>query len=203
MDKKPRPDVLYGYTPEIQTACGTMYITFNFNAEDNSLFEVFLHMGKAGGCANAQCTTIGYLVTFICRTGGQPSDIIHLLKGVSCHAVTEGHPSCADALAILLQKGVYDIESKSSIEISEELFERFNTILYKAKLTPIQDEKDTRRHIFFKGYKFIAIPVNPKAPESPSAIRAFRGLIDHVNKKEVNPDEVCDGDSDTASQAAE
>jgi len=55
--KRERPKALKGWTYQMQTGCGPLYITVN---EDKAgLFELFTTMGKAGGCASSQCEAIG------------------------------------------------------------------------------------------------------------------------------------------------
>ena len=67
--KRERPKALKGWTYQMQTGCGPLYITIN---EDNSgLFEVFTTMGKAGGCAASQCEAIGRMVSLAWRSGVQ------------------------------------------------------------------------------------------------------------------------------------
>jgi len=103
MDK--RPEVLYGNTRGIKTGCGTVYITIN--TDNNELpFEVFVNIGKAGGCASAQNQAIGRLVSGWLRDGGNPEEIIRKLKGISCHVSNpeQGLYSCADSIAIALEK---------------------------------------------------------------------------------------------------
>lgn len=47
---KERPEVLYGETRQRMTGCGKLYVTCN-KTPKGSLNEVFVTMGKAGGCA--------------------------------------------------------------------------------------------------------------------------------------------------------
>ncbi|WP_413877291.1 vitamin B12-dependent ribonucleotide reductase, partial [Albidovulum sp.] len=55
--KRDRPKALKGWTYQMQTGCGPLYVTVN---EDKAgLFELFTTMGKAGGCASSQCEAIG------------------------------------------------------------------------------------------------------------------------------------------------
>ena len=67
--KRDRPKALQGWTYQMQTGCGPIYITIN---EDKSgLFELFTTMGKAGGCAASQCEAIGRMVSLAWRSGVQ------------------------------------------------------------------------------------------------------------------------------------
>ncbi|MDI6743732.1 MAG: ribonucleotide-diphosphate reductase subunit alpha, partial [Smithella sp.] len=50
--KRERPRILRGWTYQMQTGCGPIYITIN--EDESGLFELFTTMGKAGGCAASQ-----------------------------------------------------------------------------------------------------------------------------------------------------
>ena len=103
--KRERPKVLKGWTYQMQTGCGPLYVTVN---EDNTgLFELFTTMGKAGGCAASQSEAIGRMVSLAWRSGLQARQIIKQLQGISCHS-PHGFGenkilSCADAVAKAIQ----------------------------------------------------------------------------------------------------
>lgn len=102
MYKAPRPTALSGETAEIITGCGPVYITVNNSADKP--FEVFLNMGKAGGCAYAQTEAIGRLISYALRIGGDAEELIKELQGIHCHqAIDDGATSCADAVARVLK----------------------------------------------------------------------------------------------------
>ncbi|MFA6726427.1 MAG: vitamin B12-dependent ribonucleotide reductase, partial [Candidatus Cloacimonadaceae bacterium] len=46
-----RPDITYGLTQRLETGCGHMYVTIN--SDELGPCEVFIQMGKVGGCASA------------------------------------------------------------------------------------------------------------------------------------------------------
>jgi ribonucleoside-diphosphate reductase alpha chain len=103
--KRDRPKALKGWTYQMQTGCGPLYITIN---EDNTgLFEVFTTMGKAGGCAASQCEAIGRMVSLAWRSGIQGRSVVKQLLGISCHSPTGFGDnkvlSCADAVAKAIQ----------------------------------------------------------------------------------------------------
>ena len=103
--KRDRPKALQGLTYQMQTGCGPLYVTIN---EDKSgLFELFTTMGKAGGCAGAQCEAIGRMVSLAWRSGIQSRQVIKQLLGISCHAPSGFGDnkvlSCADAVAKAIQ----------------------------------------------------------------------------------------------------
>ncbi|PKN33437.1 MAG: ribonucleoside-diphosphate reductase, adenosylcobalamin-dependent [Deltaproteobacteria bacterium HGW-Deltaproteobacteria-19] len=104
-NKRERPKVLKGWTYQMQTGCGPLYVTVN---EDSSgLFELFTTMGKAGGCAASQSEAIGRMVSLAWRSGLQARQVIKQLHGISCHSPSgfgENRVlSCADAVAKAIQ----------------------------------------------------------------------------------------------------
>ncbi len=101
-----RPEVIKGTTRAIKTGCGNLYVTVNED-EQGLPFEVFNHIGKAGGCAASQSEAIGRLVSLALRSNIAPEEIIAHLKGISCHqhawSSTGKISSCADAIAKALE----------------------------------------------------------------------------------------------------
>lgn len=103
--KRDRPKALKGWTYQMQTGCGPLYVTIN---EDRAgLFELFTTMGKAGGCASSQCEAIGRMVSLAWRSGVQARQVIKQLLGISCHLPAGFGDnkvlSCADAVAKAIQ----------------------------------------------------------------------------------------------------
>jgi ribonucleoside-diphosphate reductase alpha chain len=103
---KKRPDVIRGTTHCIKTGCGNLYVTINAN-ENNTPFEIFNHIGKAGGCAASQSEAIGRLMSLALRCDIAVDQVIKQLKGISCHqpswASVGKISSCADAVAKALE----------------------------------------------------------------------------------------------------
>ena len=103
--KRERPRALKGWTHQMQTGCGPLYVTIN---EDNTgLFELFTTMGKAGGCAASQAEAIGRMVSLAWRSGIQARQVVKQLLGISCHCPSGFGDnrvlSCADAVAKAIQ----------------------------------------------------------------------------------------------------
>jgi len=118
--KRERPKALKGWTYQMQTGCGPLYITVNEDA--NGLFELFTTMGKAGGCAASQSEAIGRMVSLAWRSGVQARQVIKQLLGISCHCPS-GYGenrihSCADAVAKAIQEHMlangYDLNAETS-----------------------------------------------------------------------------------------
>ncbi len=105
VSKRERPKALHGWTYQMQTGCGPLYITVN---EDKAgLFELFTTMGKAGGCAASQAEALGRMVSLAWRSGVQARQVIKQLLGISCHCPSgfgdNKVTSCADAVAKAIQ----------------------------------------------------------------------------------------------------
>ena len=99
---KPRPKQLTGITTKKETACGKIYITVN--SDKGGPFEIFVHLGKAGGCAAAQLEAITRLTTLAFRSGISKEIVIKQLSNIKCpsgQTLVEdvACTSCADAIA--------------------------------------------------------------------------------------------------------
>ena len=103
-----RPKVTRGVTERVNTGCGYIYVTVNFDQQGVS--EVFSTLGKAGGCAAAHLEAISRLTTVTLRSGIDIESIVKHLRGIRCPSIAweQGHAtlSCADAIASVLEKYV-------------------------------------------------------------------------------------------------
>ncbi|RLI75837.1 hypothetical protein DRP04_13115, partial [Archaeoglobales archaeon] len=85
--------------------CGSIYVTINEDGE--GLAEVFVKLGRSGGCGASQTEAIGRLVSLALRSGIDPEEIIKQLKGIRCPFTTwhdgVAITSCADAVAKVLE----------------------------------------------------------------------------------------------------
>lgn len=113
-----RPDVTLGHTLRMNTGCGNLYVTIN-ETEDGQPFELFNHMGKAGGCAASQNEAIGRLISYALRCGAEIDPLVKQLKGISCHRPSWGPDgkisSCADAIGKALEKYLVDREAHVAV----------------------------------------------------------------------------------------
>jgi ribonucleoside-diphosphate reductase alpha chain len=104
---RPRPNVTVGTTTKIATGCGNLYVTINVD-EKALPFEVFMSMGKAGGCAMSQLEAIGRLVSLALRSGIEATAIIEQIRGIRCPSPSweKGGRifSCSDAIARVLER---------------------------------------------------------------------------------------------------
>ncbi len=106
---RPRPAITVGTTTKIATGCGNLYVTVN-NDEQGLPFELFTHMGKAGGCAMSQLEAIGRLVSLAFRSGIETNAIIEQLRGIRCPSPSweKGGRifSCSDAIARVIERSL-------------------------------------------------------------------------------------------------
>jgi ribonucleoside-diphosphate reductase alpha chain len=102
-----RPESIKGTTRLMKTGCGHLYVTINED-ESGNLFELFTHMGKAGGCAASQAEAIGRLVSLAFRSNIEPDEVMSQLRGITCHNPTWASggkiSSCSDALSKAIEK---------------------------------------------------------------------------------------------------
>lgn len=101
-----RPEITRGLTRKIETGCGNLYITVNY--DQDGPFELFTTMGKVGGCASAQLEALARLVSLCMRSNIDSETIVRQLRGIRCPSPMwhkgEMVTSCADAVAKSLEK---------------------------------------------------------------------------------------------------
>lgn len=116
---KKRSSVLNGHTIMEVSGCGSVYITIN-NDEDGKPFEVFATMGKAGGCACAQLESIGRLLSWGLKSGGDIESAAKSLSGIQCNQtnIESGKFSCGDAISKALSK---KLDAKLNCLVSENI----------------------------------------------------------------------------------
>jgi len=115
-----RPDVIHGSTYRIKTAYGKLFVTIN-DDEKGQPFEIFSHLGKAGGFFAAKAEAICRLISLSLRSGIDPQEIIDQLKGIRGPTSTwseEGKMilSLPDAIAQILEKHLAKDQAKLDLE---------------------------------------------------------------------------------------
>lgn len=76
-----RPRVLKGYTPIIQSGCGKLHVTVNF--EGDNPVEVYVRSSSKGGCdANTNC--LGRVVSRSLQLGVPVNEILEQLHSTRC-----------------------------------------------------------------------------------------------------------------------
>lgn len=121
-----RPRITRGYTEQIRTGEGTLYVTIN--EDEFGLCEVFASIGKVGGSAMAHAEAIGRLISLALRSGVDPHAIVTQLKGITGPNPVrfEGQlvRSVPDAIAQALERYLKSKESQQQtlpLEIKEEI----------------------------------------------------------------------------------
>lgn len=108
MKKISRPKVTKGKTERIDTGCGHLYITTG-NTVKGNLIEVFAHLGKAGGCINAQNEAITRCISLGLKYGIPKEEFIEELTQIRCPNPSWENgvqiTSCASAIAEILKGG--------------------------------------------------------------------------------------------------
>ncbi|BDV44203.1 hypothetical protein GURASL_31260 [Geotalea uraniireducens] len=121
---RPRPKALKGWTYQMQTGCGPLSVTINDDTKGP--FEMFVTMGKAGGCAASQCEALGRMVTLAWRRGIQARQVTKQLLGISCHAPSGFGEnkilSCSDAVAKAIQSHM--MGSGTAIDVKKTAADR-------------------------------------------------------------------------------
>jgi ribonucleoside-diphosphate reductase alpha chain len=100
-----RPEVTAGRTYKTKTGCGSLYVTVNH--DDHGPCEVFIAMGKSGGCPASNAEAVARLISLALRSGIDLASITNQLAGIRCptptwHAGVQ-QLSCVDALAQVLR----------------------------------------------------------------------------------------------------
>ena len=88
-----RPKKLYGETTKLITGHGTLYATIN--SGNSHPTEVFLNLGKAGGCVNTFTEALGRVLSTALSSGIDPNLLAEQLQGISCP-----HTSFADGQTV-------------------------------------------------------------------------------------------------------
>jgi len=119
-----RPEITQGFTQRLETGCGHMYVTIN--SDEYGACELFLQMGKVGGCASAQLEAIARLCSLALRSNIKVNTLIRQLKGIRCQSPMwhKGKmiTSCGDAVGQALEQylGLYSQAAFSGMELKVE-----------------------------------------------------------------------------------
>jgi ribonucleoside-diphosphate reductase alpha chain len=100
-----RPAQQKGPTPRKKTGCGYLYLT---DCSDAEYKEIFLRLGKTGGCPAAFLQALAKVSSLALRAGVEKKELVRIWKGISCPNPMWDGPvqilSCPDAVAHMLEE---------------------------------------------------------------------------------------------------
>ena len=94
-----REKVVSGDTVKVVTGCGNMYVTFN--RDNEGPVEIFVSLGKSGGCKQTMLEGIGRLVSLCFRSNVGIDEIIDQLQ-----ALRFPQPTIVDVKSLSCPDGV-------------------------------------------------------------------------------------------------
>lgn len=114
LEPRKRATVTHGYTYEVKTEQGDLYITIN--EDDKGIFEIFLNIGKSGSFTAGYTEALGRLISMALRSGIKPELIIKQLQGIrtSMPTLNKGMIiySVPDAIAKILKKHIDEMQKQ-------------------------------------------------------------------------------------------
>lgn len=104
--KAVRPKALKSTTILTPVGCGNMHVTLV--EKEGKLFEIFLSLGKSGGCGKSQSEALGRLLSLALDYDVPITALIKRLSGIRCPEPRLGQGgtvlSCADGVAKVLKE---------------------------------------------------------------------------------------------------
>ncbi len=101
MDRLERPKRLDGDTYQKEVGCGTLYVTVTHN--NGTPLEVFVTLGKSGGCSYCQNGALGRVISIGLQCGVPLEEFLHTLEDSRCPNPNWDnniiHLSCPDAIS--------------------------------------------------------------------------------------------------------
>ena len=105
LGKRTRPDVVKSATYERLTGCGKLYITIG--TDNEGPLEVFLTLGKSGGCSACMNEALGRAISLGLKYGVPLKEYMEDLRGIRCDnpkifPKESQCLSCADAISRIM-----------------------------------------------------------------------------------------------------
>ena len=106
LEPRKRELVIRGFTYEVKTEQGDLFVTIN--EDDQGIFEIFLNLGKSGSFTQGYTEALGRLISMALRSGIKAEQIIKQLQGIRTSAPTLNRGmivySVPDAVAKIMKK---------------------------------------------------------------------------------------------------
>lgn len=122
-EPRKRNQMVRGYTYEVKTEQGALYVTIN--EDDQGICEVFLILGKSGSYTHGYTEAIGRLISMSLRSGIKAEAIVKQLQGIRTSSPTLNRGmivySVPDAIAKIMKKHM-DENPKQINLLSENSF---------------------------------------------------------------------------------
>lgn len=100
--KRKRPTTTSGYTIKKRVGCGTIYVTIN--SDDISPIEVFITLGKAGGCIGTLLGVIAKMISLALRSDAEIEEVLRYIEEIPCPKTAPGAIGCPEAIAYSIKK---------------------------------------------------------------------------------------------------
>ena len=117
LEPRVRSMVTRGYTYEVKTEQGDLYITVN--EDEKGIVEVFLTLGKSGSFTAGYTEALGRLISMSLRSGIKPEMIIKQLQGIRTSMPTLNRGmivySVPDAVAKILKKHLEEMTKQMEL----------------------------------------------------------------------------------------
>ncbi len=127
-----RPEKIIGTTYKIATGYGNLYVTINEDEKEEP-FEVFTHIGKAGGFFSAKAEAISRLISLALRSGVDANEVVDQLKGIRGPQPLWDKDgivlSLPDAIGQILEKHIAKKQEQLSLDHLKKSQEKPNNVL--------------------------------------------------------------------------
>ena len=117
LQKYKRPKTLRSTTFRERSGCGYLYITITY---DDVPREMFLSMGKAGGCIYGLTVTIARLISTALRYGISIKEISKQIENEKCPNATNGTLSCGEAITSAIQRFIQERSNEKEREANRQ-----------------------------------------------------------------------------------
>jgi ribonucleoside-diphosphate reductase alpha chain len=134
----PRPRSAHGMTHRLDTGCGKLYLTVNYQPGSGEILETFITTGSDGGCL-VYTEATSRLISLAIRGGIPVEEIVEQLQGThSCpsYMLARGKGknlspgrSCASAIAYKVAKIKEELDKKYNGKSQQEEMLADNTML--------------------------------------------------------------------------